>query len=105
MVLSNEGGDPLRDYMGHFNKEKVSIINYNPHTAISLFRKGLHHDSDLYKELTKYPYRTMTNVLEKAWAQIKWEKDKANYYYSFSSYSRKKSPRDGRIEEANLIGV
>ncbi|KAK0592545.1 hypothetical protein LWI29_021084 [Acer saccharum] len=41
--------------------------------------KGLRFDSDLYKELTKYPCRTMEDVLAKAWAQIKWEEDEANF--------------------------
>ncbi|KAK2654563.1 hypothetical protein Ddye_014419 [Dipteronia dyeriana] len=39
---------------------------------------SLLHDSNLYKELTKYPCRTMEDILAKAWAQIKWEEDKAN---------------------------
>ena len=59
-------GESLRDYVGHFNKEKVSITNCNIHTALLALRKGLHHDSDLYKELTKYPCRTMEDVLAKA---------------------------------------
>ena len=44
-----------------------------------LFLLGLQYDSDLYNELTKYPCRMMEDMLAKAWAQIKWEDDGANY--------------------------
>ncbi|PON88390.1 hypothetical protein TorRG33x02_157560 [Trema orientale] len=64
---------------------KGSITNCNQLTAISAFRKGLHHDSDLYKELTKYPCGTMEDVIAIAWAQNKWEEDEANYYYSIEN--------------------
>ncbi|KAK0594522.1 hypothetical protein LWI29_004756 [Acer saccharum] len=72
-------GENLRAYVGRFNREKVQIPHCNQATAIYAFRKGLRFDSDLYKELTKYPSRTMEDVLAKAWAQIKWEEDEANF--------------------------
>ncbi|CAA7046921.1 unnamed protein product [Microthlaspi erraticum] len=68
-------GEPLRDYVGRFNKEKVSIPACVTSTAISAFKRGLLPDSDLYKELTKYQCRTMEDVLSRAWAQIRWEED------------------------------
>ena len=68
----------------------MSITNCNIHTALLAFCKGLHHDSDLYKELTKYPCRTMEDVLAKVWAQIKWEEDEANAGYS-SNYAWKET--------------
>src|SRR5437667_7902911 len=43
--------EPLRDFATRFNTEKVSIPSCSLDTAISAFRKGLHYDSDLYKEL------------------------------------------------------
>ena len=59
-------GEILRSFVARFNKEKVSITNYNLDTAISAFQKRLRHDSDLYKELTKYPCKMMEDVLAKA---------------------------------------
>ncbi|KAH6785376.1 hypothetical protein C2S51_037831 [Perilla frutescens var. frutescens] len=70
----------LRSFVGRFNREKVSILGCNIDTTVSAFRKGLKRGSDLYKELTKYPCKTMEDVLAKAWAQIKWEEDEANLF-------------------------
>lgn len=70
--------ETLRAYIALFNREKVSIRGFNLDTAISVFRKGLRTNFDLYKELTKYPCRTMEDVLNKTWAQIKWKEDEAN---------------------------
>ncbi|XP_074297666.1 uncharacterized protein LOC141628418 [Silene latifolia] len=39
------------DYLNRFNIEKVSIPKYDVPTAVEAFRRGLHHDSDMYKEL------------------------------------------------------
>ncbi|XP_013673342.2 uncharacterized protein LOC106377623 [Brassica napus] len=61
--------EPLRDYIAHFNQEKVSIPECNVTTAISAFKRGLLQDRDLYKELTKYQCKTMEYVLSRAWAQ------------------------------------
>ncbi|KAH6772287.1 hypothetical protein C2S51_010691 [Perilla frutescens var. frutescens] len=72
--------ETLRNYVARFNREKVEIPGCNADTAISAFRKGLKRDSDLYKELTKYPCKTMDDILAKAWAQIKWEEDEDQYY-------------------------
>ncbi|KAK0580870.1 hypothetical protein LWI29_007278 [Acer saccharum] len=78
-TITQRTGENLRAYVGRFNREKVQIPYCNQATAIYAFRKGLRFDSDLYKELTKYPCRTMEDVLAKAWAQIKWEEDEANF--------------------------
>ena len=86
----------MRSFVARFNKEKVSITNCNLDTAISAFRKGLRHDSDLYKELTKYPCKTMEDVLAKAWAQIKWEEDQANR--SYYSPNRREVKRNQRLD-------
>jgi len=74
-TITQKCDENLRAYVGRFNKEKVQIPHCNQSTAISAFRRGLRFDSDLYKELTKYPCKTMEDVLAKAWAQIKWEED------------------------------
>ncbi|XP_057800956.1 uncharacterized protein LOC131016283 [Salvia miltiorrhiza] len=71
-------GEPLRVYIGCFNKEKVSIINCSEQTAVTAFRKGLLPGSDLYKTLTKHPCKIMEDMLIQAWEQIKWEKDQYN---------------------------
>ncbi|KFK21940.1 hypothetical protein AALP_AAs40902U000100 [Arabis alpina] len=93
--------ESLREYVGRFNKEKVSIPSCVTSTAISAFKRGLLPDGDLYKELTKYQCRTMEDVLSRAWAQIKWEEDPAcRYRRSPRSDSRvmrhEKNPREDK---------
>ncbi|XP_031275028.1 uncharacterized protein LOC116133462 [Pistacia vera] len=46
-------GEPLKEYVSRFNREKISIPACNPETAVDAFRKGLLPDGELYKELTK----------------------------------------------------
>ena len=46
--------ESLRDYIGCFNREKVSIPFCNQETATDAFRKGLLLDRELYKDLTKF---------------------------------------------------
>ncbi|XP_057771003.1 uncharacterized protein LOC130990786 [Salvia miltiorrhiza] len=94
-AVVQQRGEPLRDYISRFNKEKVSITNCNTQTAVTAFRKGLLPDSDLYKDLTKYPCRTMEDVLAKAWAQIKWEEDQYSHHRSSPSGNTR---RDSRVD-------
>ena len=49
-----------------FNKEKVTITNYDIPMVIEAFRRGLVRDSSLYDDLTKYPCKTMDDVQAKA---------------------------------------
>lgn len=85
--------------MARFNKNKVSIPEYSLSTTISTFRKGFRPNSDLYKELKKYPYRTMEDVLNKIQAQTQWEEDEANY---LPSQDRKSAPnRDHRDNKSS----
>ncbi|XP_062085288.1 uncharacterized protein LOC133791376 [Humulus lupulus] len=93
--IKQRRGESLRDYVARFNTEKVSITSCNIDTAITTFRKGLMVDSDLYKELTKYPCRTMEDVLAKAWAQIKWEEDESNKP-TYSPYPNTRESRSTR---------
>ncbi|XP_074310527.1 uncharacterized protein LOC141646555 [Silene latifolia] len=58
-----------------FNKEKVAIPSCDIATAIQAFRRGLHQDSDLYKDLTKHPCTTFEEVQSKAIAVIRLEED------------------------------
>ncbi|XP_062109783.1 uncharacterized protein LOC133821608 [Humulus lupulus] len=93
--IKQRRGESLRDYVARFNTEKVYITSCNVDTAITAFRKGLMVDSDLYKELTKYPYRTMEDMLAKAWAEIKWEEDESNRP-TYSPYPNARESRSTR---------
>ncbi|OVA14896.1 hypothetical protein BVC80_8953g11 [Macleaya cordata] len=99
--IKQKRGEKLQDYVGRFNREKVSIPSCNIDTAITAFRKGLLSDSDLYKELTKYPCRTMEDVLAKAWAQIKWEEDEAKRPYTRTDTERRSSRKEDRVDRRN----
>ncbi|CAH9056361.1 unnamed protein product [Cuscuta europaea] len=68
-------GESLRDYLHRFNKEKVSIPRCDIPTAVEAFRRGLSDDSELYRELTKYPCRTFEDVEAKTLAFIRLEED------------------------------
>lgn len=67
--------ESLRDYVHHFNREKVSIPFYNQETATYVFWKGLLPDGELYKDLTKFNCSTMEEALARAWTKIRWEED------------------------------
>ncbi|XP_074300081.1 uncharacterized protein LOC141631289 [Silene latifolia] len=58
--------ESTRDYLNRFNIEKVFIPKCDISTAVEAFSCGLHHDSDLYRELTKYPCTTFEEVQQKA---------------------------------------
>ncbi|XP_074288596.1 uncharacterized protein LOC141613753 [Silene latifolia] len=58
--------ESTRDYLNRFNKEKVSIPRCDITTAIQAFRRGLHQDSQLYKDLTMHPCTTFEEVQSKA---------------------------------------
>ncbi|KAK4836985.1 hypothetical protein QYF36_001900 [Acer negundo] len=90
-TITQRHGKNLRTYVGRFNREKVQIPHCNQATAIYAFRKGLRFDSHLYKELTKYPCRTMEDMLAKACAQIKWEEDEANFVGKVNNYSNRRN--------------
>ncbi|KAL5567866.1 hypothetical protein UlMin_024441 [Ulmus minor] len=56
-------GEKLRDYVGRFNREKVSILFCNQETTVEAFWKGLFLDGELYKDLTKFNCSTIEDVL------------------------------------------
>ena len=70
--------EPLRDYIAHFNEEKVAVPECSIPTAIFAFKKGLLPDGGLDKELTMYPCKTMEDVLSRAWEHVKLEEDVAS---------------------------
>ncbi|KAL5542307.1 hypothetical protein UlMin_010017 [Ulmus minor] len=55
--------EPLRNYVGRFNREKVTIPFYHQEIAIDAFRNGLLPDGELYKELTKFNCTSMEDAL------------------------------------------
>ncbi|CAH9082513.1 unnamed protein product [Cuscuta epithymum] len=67
--------ESLRDYLHRFNKDKVSIPRCYVPTTIEAFRQGLLEDSELYRELTKYPSWSFEDVQAKALAFIRLEED------------------------------
>ncbi|XP_074298999.1 uncharacterized protein LOC141629999 [Silene latifolia] len=69
--------ESTRDYLNRFNKEKVSIPRCDIATAIQAFRRGLHQDSQLYKDQTMHPCTTFEEVKSKAIAIMRLEEDSA----------------------------
>ncbi|KAF3531182.1 hypothetical protein DY000_02040269 [Brassica cretica] len=65
--------EPLRGYIASFNQEKVAIPESSIPTAMYAFKRGLLPNGDLYKELTKYQWKTLEDFLSRTWAQVKWE--------------------------------
>ena len=55
--------EPLRDYVGWFNREKVTIPFCHQETTIDAFQKGLLPDGELYKELTKFNCTSIDDAL------------------------------------------
>ncbi|XP_031270011.1 uncharacterized protein LOC116128431 [Pistacia vera] len=92
-------GEPLREYVSRFNKEKISIPSCNPETAVDAFRKGLLPDGELYKELTKLGCTTMEDVLARAVIQIRWEEDEMNR----ASHGRYDPRRNDRMPKLKSI--
>ncbi|XP_056697822.1 uncharacterized protein [Spinacia oleracea] len=67
--------ESVRDYFNRFNCEKISIKNCDVRTAIEAFKRGLVPNSELYRELTKYPCATFEEVRSRATAQMRIEDD------------------------------
>ncbi|XP_074298920.1 uncharacterized protein LOC141629898 [Silene latifolia] len=82
--------ESTRDYLAIFNVEKISIPRCDPTTAVNAFRRGLHRDSDLYKDLTKHPRATFEEVkpMEEATYCLEEYEDRRDLYGTESS-SRK----------------
>ncbi|XP_031260630.1 uncharacterized protein LOC116118808 [Pistacia vera] len=71
-------GEPLREYVSRFNKEKISILSCTLETTVDAFKKCLLPDGELYKELTKLGCTTMEDALARAMIRIRWEEDEMN---------------------------
>jgi hypothetical protein len=68
----------------------VAIPGCDVTTAIQAFRRGLHRDSDLYKELTMHPCLTFEQVQSRAKAAMRLEEDQAY---------QKSIPSGGKVEK------
>ncbi|XP_074290388.1 uncharacterized protein LOC141617113 [Silene latifolia] len=77
--------ESTRDYLNRFNKEKVSILRCDIATAIQAFRRGLHQDSELYKDLTMHPCTTFEEVQSKAIAVMRLEEDSSPIRGTYNS--------------------
>ncbi|XP_074314385.1 uncharacterized protein LOC141649598 [Silene latifolia] len=93
--------EATRDFLNRFNREKVAIPRCDIATAIEAFRQGLRQDSDLDKDLTKYPCTTFEEVQTKAIAVMRLEEDSGprRAAYGTDSVSRK-APVEKQSERA-----
>ncbi|XP_074299551.1 uncharacterized protein LOC141630679 [Silene latifolia] len=66
-------GETIGEYNNKFNNEKVAVREFYVSTAVEAFRRGLHHESDLYKQLTMHPCHSFEAVQEKAAVVIRLE--------------------------------
>ncbi|XP_074302956.1 uncharacterized protein LOC141637296 [Silene latifolia] len=65
----------IGEYNTRFYNEKVAVRECDVSTVVEVFRRGLHHESDLYKQLTMHPCHSFEVVQEKAAATIRLEED------------------------------
>ncbi|XP_074300130.1 uncharacterized protein LOC141631344 [Silene latifolia] len=90
--------EATRDFLNRFNREKVAIPRCDIATAIEAFRQGLHQDSDLYKDLTKYPCTTFEEVQTKAIAVMRLEEDSGPMR---AAYGTDPTYRKAHVEKQN----
>ncbi|XP_074277102.1 uncharacterized protein LOC141600754 [Silene latifolia] len=82
--------ESTRDYLAIFNVGKISIPRCDPTTSVNAFRRRLHHDSNLHKDLTKHPCATFEEVKQMAEATYRLEEDEDRRdLYVTKSSSRK----------------
>lgn len=61
-----------------FNKKVILIPSCHLDITFTAFRKCLVKTSVWYKELIKYIYRILNDVLNNSWTQVKWKEDKVS---------------------------
>ncbi|XP_074314337.1 uncharacterized protein LOC141649549 [Silene latifolia] len=72
------------------NKSISSFARCDPTTTVNAFRRGLHRDSDLYKDLTKHLCATFEEVKQMAEATYRLEEDEdRRHLYGTASSSKK----------------
>ncbi|XP_074290289.1 uncharacterized protein LOC141617018 [Silene latifolia] len=82
--------ESTRDYLARCNVENISIPRCDPTTTVNAFIRGLHRDSDLYKDLTKHPCATFEEVKQMTEATYRLEEDEDRRdLYETESSSRK----------------
>ena len=86
----------LKEFVNRFTIEKVSIPNCDAKTPIEAFRRGLDEESDLYKELTKYPCPTFEDAQAKALAQSRLEE----YMQSRKAYNNADGRKSGLAKQS-----
>ncbi|XP_074299434.1 uncharacterized protein LOC141630529 [Silene latifolia] len=67
--------ETIGEFNTRFNNKKVAVRECDVSTTVKAFRRGLHHESDLYKHLTMHPCHSFEAVQEKASATIRLEED------------------------------
>ncbi|XP_074313898.1 uncharacterized protein LOC141649097 [Silene latifolia] len=67
--------ETIGEFNTRFNNEKVAVRECDVSTTVEAFRRGLYHESDLYKQLTMHPCHSFEAMLEKAAAAIRLEED------------------------------
>ncbi|XP_074300764.1 uncharacterized protein LOC141632081 [Silene latifolia] len=83
-------GAVLQWFVNLPNKSISSFAGCDPTTAFNAFRRGLHRDSDLYKDLTKHPCATFKEVKQMVEATYRLEEDEDRRdLYGIESSSRK----------------
>ncbi|XP_074300442.1 uncharacterized protein LOC141631704 [Silene latifolia] len=93
--------EATRDFLNRFNREKVASPRCDIATAIEAFRQGLRQDSNLYKDLTKYPCTTFEKVQTKAIAVMRLEEDSGPRRAAYGTYSiSRKAPVEKQSERA-----
>ncbi|XP_074283142.1 uncharacterized protein LOC141607685 [Silene latifolia] len=75
--ITQKPNETLRAFLNRFNKEKMFIPRCDVGTVVEAFRQGVLPHSDLYGELTKYPYHIFEDVQAKTLAYIRLEEDKS----------------------------
>ncbi|XP_074288481.1 uncharacterized protein LOC141613636 [Silene latifolia] len=87
---STLSGAALQWFINLPNKSISSFAGCDPTTAVNAFRRGLHRDSDLYKDITKHPFATFEEVKQMAEATYRLEEDEDRRdLYRTESSSRK----------------
>ncbi|XP_074293484.1 uncharacterized protein LOC141620538 [Silene latifolia] len=87
---STLSGAALQCFVNLPNKSISTFAGCDPTTAVNAFRRGLHRDSDLYKDLTKHPCATFEEVKQMAEATYRLEEDgDRRDLYGTESSSRK----------------
>lgn len=70
-LLHIESGEHLRDYLGRFNKERLTITKLDESICINAFWKGLFLSIGLYRELTMTPAKTWAEVMQKGMKEVR----------------------------------